>query len=203
MSMDTIEKIISAIPNCSKIIDADKVLYEEFLKSEGKKHPYHYSRSWVFIKQISNGQGIKYFDKKKEHLITIAPNWGESVPNYVFLPLGVGAIQSVPFLAQELSNILGQQIFTKKIYGDENRDYLIKNGFQKILSTGNTDFKKLDDDKYPEIVCSVADIIKSTFGFVSSVKMDIFRNPYEKSKEIFGNMIKKNLQRFIKPFLRI
>ena len=77
-------KIISAIPNCSKIIDADKVLYEEFLKSEGKKHPYHYSRSWVFIKQISNGQGIKYFDKKKEHLITIAPNWGESVPNYVF-----------------------------------------------------------------------------------------------------------------------
>ena len=182
MSMNTIEKIISAIPNCSKITDADKALYEEFLKSEGKKYPYHYSRSWVFIKQISNGRGIKYFDKKKEHLITIAPNWGEAVPNYIFLPLGVGAIQSVPFLAKELSAVLKQEIFMKKIYGDENRDYLLKNGFQEVPSSGNMDFKKLDDDKYPEIVCSVDDIIKATFGFVPSVKMDSFRNHIRKIK---------------------
>ncbi len=181
--MNIREKTISSIPNCSAIIDTDKVLYDEFLKSGAKKYPYHYSRSWIFINQISNNQGIKYFDKKRQHLITIAPNWGGTVPNYIFLPLGVEAIQSVPFLAQELSKVLEQDVFVKKIYGNENKDYLLKNGFEEIPSSGNTDFKKLDDDKYPEIVCRIDDIIKATFGFVPSVKMDSFKNHIRKIKK--------------------
>ncbi|OGZ37031.1 MAG: hypothetical protein A3A94_03745 [Candidatus Portnoybacteria bacterium RIFCSPLOWO2_01_FULL_43_11] len=192
-----VEKIISSIPNCSQITDDDKPLYDEFLKSEGKKYPYHYSRSWVFIKQISQGLGVKYFDKKKEHLITIAPNWGGTIPNYIFLPLGINAVQSVPFLAQELSKVLEQEIFVKKVYGDENKEYLLKNGFQEVPSSGNTDFKKLDDDKYPEVVCSVDDIIKATFGFTPSVKMDSFKNHIRKIKKkiFFGEyeVLEKNL----------
>lgn len=180
--MDIIEKIISSIPNCSKITDDDQSLYEEFLKSEGKKYPYHYSRSWVFIKQISQGFGIKYFNKQKEHLITIAPNWGGKVPNYIFLPLGINSIESVPFVAKELQKILGQKIIAKKIYGEDNKKYLLEYGFREVPSSGNTDFNNLDDDKYPEIICGVDEIIKAMFGFPTGIKMDSFKNHVRKIK---------------------
>ena len=187
-SKNIIDEIINKIPNCSRITDDDQALYEEFFKCEAKKYPYHYSRNWIFINQITNGNGIKYFDKKKEHLITIAPNWGSDRPNYIYLPLGIKAIESVPFVARELFKILKEKIIIKKIYGEENRDYLLKHGIKEIPSTGNIDFTKLDDDKYPEIICDIDSIIKATYNFPTEIKMSSFKRHIKQiNKKIFLN----------------
>jgi len=172
---DLIKKIIETIPNCSRITENDQNLYNEFFKTERKKYPYHYTRSWIFIKQISQGLGIRYFDKKKEHLITIAPNWGGSVPNYVYLPLGVNAVESVPFLIKQLSKVLGGKITVKKVYGEENRNFLLKNGAKEQSSDHG-----LSDDRYPEIVCDVDSIIKAALGFPTEIKMDSFKEHIRK-----------------------
>lgn len=178
-----IESIVKNVPNCSRIIDADRAIYQEFFKTDRKKYPYHYARSWVFIDQISNGVGIKYFDKQKEHLITIAPNWGSSTPNYIYLPLGRDAIRSVPPLVEQLSKLLEQKITIKKIYGEENRDFLFKYGCTEVPQTGNLDFLNLDDEKYPEVVCDVEQIIKATIGFPTEVTMEHFKNHIKPMKK--------------------
>ncbi len=170
-----IEAVIKSLPNCSPITEKDKPLYEEFLKTERKKYPYHYSRNWIFIKQVAGNFGIKYFNKEKQHLITIAPNWGGSVPNYVYLPLGIKAIESVPYVVKELAEILEQKIIVKKIYGEDNKNFLLKNGFKEIPPTGNIDFEHLDDDRYPEVICDVDSIIKAAFGFPIEINMREFR----------------------------
>ncbi len=197
--MDIIEKIISSIPNCSKITNDDKLLYKEFLKLEEKKYPYHYSRSWVFIKKISQGAGIKYFDKQKGHLITIAPNFGGIIPNYVFLPLGIKSIESIPLVAKELNRVLDQKIIVKKIYGEENKEYLLKHGFRDISSIGSVNLEK----KYPEVVCSVDEIIKATFGFPTNLKMSRFKKCIRKIRKkiiLRGYEIQeKNLIRKLTP----
>jgi|GEM_PF-4326000 len=178
-----IENIVKNIPHCSKITDADRAIYQEFFKTEKKKYPYHYARSWVFIDQICSGMGIKYFDKQKEHLITIAPNWGGSTPNYVYLPLGIDAIKSVPILVEQLSKLLKQKITIKKIYGKENKNYLLQHGCAEVPTTGNLDFLHLDDDKYSEVICDVDQIIKATMGFPTEVTMEHFKNHIKPMKK--------------------
>lgn len=186
-----IDKIINQIPNCSKIESSDLSLYNNYINCERKLYPYHYSRNWIFIQQISNGKGIKYFDSKKGHLITIAPDWGGSVPNYVYLPLGKGAIESVPLVVKELGKTIKGKIKIKKIYGEANRDYLLKNGFSEISPTGNTDFEHLDDDKYPEVICDVESIIKAAYGFMTEIRMGHYRKHIKKIiKKIWLNELR-------------
>lgn len=188
---DIINKIIEKIPNCSLITDNDQVLYEEFFKCEVKKYPYHYSRNWIFIRQITNGRGIKYFDKKKEHLITIAPDWGGDTPDRVYLPLGVNVIESVPFVVKELKKILNKEIVIKKVYGEENRDYLVSTGIKEIPMKNSDDFNELDDDKYPEIICDVDSIIKATYGLTTELKMSAFKKHIKQiNKKVFLNEYK-------------
>lgn len=209
MSEKTIQdKIIESIPNCSRIINEDQKLYEEFFKCEAKKYPYHYCRNWVFISQITNGKGIKYFDKQKEHLITIAPTWGGETPNYIYLPLGIKAIESVPFVAKELAKVLDEKITIKKVYGEENRDYLVKNGIKEIPMKKSDDFNELDDDKYPEIICDVDNIIQATYGLSTELTMTAFKKHIKMiNKKIFLNeceMREENLTNDLKePFEKL
>lgn len=186
--MEINQQIIAALANTSPITDQDEALYNEFFKTEGKKYRWHYSRNWIFIKQIANGRGIKYFDKEKRHLITIAPNWGGDTPNYIFLPLGVEAIQSVPNVAEQLGKVLDKQVIAKKIYGEENKNFLLKSGFQEVTTMGNTDFEHLDDDKYPEVICDVDSILQAAFGLPTKIKMESFKRHIRKAhREIYAD----------------
>ncbi len=200
-----VDEIIKKIPNCSVITNKDQPLFEKFLKFQAKKFPYHYSRNWIFIKQISQiskGYGIKYFDKNKEHLITIAPDWGGEIPNYIYLPLGKDAIKSVPMLARELSQILKNKIIVKKIYGEKNRNYLLKNGFVKPPLHDYEDFSKRDDDKYPEIICDVNNIIRATQGLPTTVKMSHFKRNIKKIFSHEYNFDEKDLSKNIEKDFR-
>ena len=138
----------------------------------------HYSNKWTFIEQITQcNKGIKYFDRKKEHLITIAPDWGSDIPNYVYLPLGKNAITSVPDVAKKLSNILHTRVYVKKIYGEENKNYLLRKG----LNETDLDENLAGDDKFPEILVDIDTIIKASKGIHTKINMRYFRRRIRKA----------------------
>ncbi len=150
-----LNEIINNIQNCSLIKEDDQLLYQSFFKNNNNYYPF----SWQFIKQITQNysKGIKYYDKEKGHLITIAPDWGESIPDHIYLPLGENAIDDIPRLASNLLNIIKTPIIIKKIYGEKDKEYLFKNGFQETPLSITLE----GDDKFPEIISNIDFLIDS------------------------------------------
>lgn len=169
-----IQTILQEIPNCSRITTNDRTLYERFIGSNSGNH---YAKNWIFIEQIiQQNKGIKYFDPTRNHLLTIAPDWSEDIPNYIYLPLGENAINSVPYLAKKLKAKINTPIIVKKIYGISNINFLVNAGFKK----NTADYDGIGDDQYPEIVVSTKNLINGSEKDSSLSNMRYFRRRYRK-----------------------
>lgn len=176
-----LEEIINRIPNCSLIVKGDNELYNNFI---GENKENLYSKNWQFIEQITqDSKGIKYFDKGKNHLVTIAPDWGGNHPNFIYLPLGENSIGSLPHLAKELSKIIKAPVIIKKIYGEKNRSFLLNNGFQELTVNENQE----GDDKYPEIIVDVNLLIDSADNPQNAIDMQYYKRRIRKLLDKIAN----------------
>lgn len=189
------EEIIKSIPNCSVIRKEDQKLYESFI---GGNNENFYPKNWQFIEQISqNSKGIKYFDKGKGHLLTIAPDWGGNLPNYIYLPLGENSIECLPHIAKELSKIIKAPVIIKKIYSEKNRFFLLNNGFQETIVNEYQE----GDDKYPEIIVDVNLLIDSVDYPQNAIDMQYYKRRIRKFLDRITNgewiISEKNLHKNI------
>jgi hypothetical protein len=168
--------VVSMLPNISIVTTEDIPLFNSFFEEEFKQKRETHGNGFSYMIQMMNriGEedkpklGYKYFDQKNLIPLVVYPKKtnGEEFALYFIRPMGEDALNKII----ELTKILREKgfshpIYVKKVFEDQ-KDFLLKNGFSPIEKLPWHPSAPSEDDTYPEMIFDIQLTLNSlkTFG---------------------------------------